>query len=122
MFFLYNQNYIIFLKGFILVKELLYRFDFKLVGILLLPLIFVFCIKFMCSNISHSICIFKFITGHDCWGCGMIRAFNALFNFQFVQAYNYNTRIVIVAPLMLCIWLQTLYNYFKRKNNHTVCD
>lgn len=102
-------------------KELLSRFDFKLVGILLLPLIFVFCIKFMCSNISHSICIFKFITGHECWGCGITRAFNALFNLHFVEAYNYNSRIFIVAPLMFYVWVQLLYNYLKRKNKHCVC-
>ena len=103
-------------------KGLLHRLDWQFLGILSLPILFIVCVKLMTANIHHSICIFKFITGHDCWGCGITRAFNALFNFRFNEAYNYNPRIIIVAPLMLIIWVQTLINYIKIKKNLTTSD
>lgn len=103
-------------------EGLLRKVDWNFIGILFLPVAFIIGVKFMTANIHHSICLFKFITGHECWGCGITRAFNELFQFHLKEAYAYNPRIVIVAPLLFVAWLQTLHNYIKRKQNHTVCD
>ena len=90
------------------------RFKFNIITILCLPIIFIVTVKFLVLNFSgHSICIFKMLTGHECWGCGMTRAFNELFNLNFNEAYKYNPRIVIVAPLLFFAWLQTLYRELK---------
>ena len=110
------------MKGFRLKQGLLRNLDWKLLGILVLPIVFVVCVKLMVSNLHHSICLYKFITGHECWGCGLTRAFNQLFQFHFKEAFEYNPRIVIVAPLLFLAWLQTIHNYIQRKQNHTLCD
>ena len=92
--------------------------NFNIITLLCLPILFIVAVKFMVINFSgHTICIFKMFTGHDCWGCGMTRAFNELFNFNFYGAYQYNPRIVIVAPLMFYIWLHTLYRELKQIHN-----
>jgi len=80
----------------------------NLIFIALLPIICYVGVKLLIANVSHPICIFKILTGHDCWGCGMTRAFNALFDLHFREAYAFNPRIVIVAPLMLWIWINML--------------
>ncbi len=91
----------------------------KIIIISLMPAIFYICVKWLVTYNPHSICLFKLLTGHECWGCGITRAFNALFNMQFTKAYEYNPRIVIVAPLMLVIWLQTLTKEIKLTKNNT---
>lgn len=106
-------------KGF-KVKKFFSVIDWKLIFIILLPVWFYILVRFFVTYSPHSICIFKNLTGHDCWGCGMTRAFNALFKLDFTAAYNFNPRIVILAPLMLYIWLETLIKYIRRKNNNTL--
>lgn len=91
----------------------------KIIIISLMPVFFYIGVKFMVAYNPHSICLCKLLTGHECWGCGITRAFNALFNMQFTKAYEYNPRIVIVAPLMLVIWLQTLTKEIKLTKNNT---
>ena len=93
-----------------------------LVWLVFLPVIFILVVKFMVTYSTHSICIFKFLTGKDCWGCGMTRAFYELFNFHFQKAYEYNPKIIIVAPLMFIGWLQTIITTVKNRKKHTLCD
>ena len=78
------------------------------VFITLLPIFFCIAVFILVEADLPSICIFKAITGHECWGCGMTRAFYALFHMQFFKAYEINPRIVIVAPLLVYIWITTL--------------
>ena len=59
-------------------------------------------------------CLFKLLFHHECLGCGMTRAFAALSRFEFRQAYEYNPRIVIIAPLFILIWIIMLKQAFKR--------
>lgn len=81
--------------------------------LLLLPFIFYLGVKLLVNYNSYSICIFKIITGNNCWGCGITRAFNELFCLNFQKAYDYNPRIVIVAPLLFYIWIVTLIREMK---------
>ena len=91
--------------------------NFNIITLLCLPILFIVAVKFKVTNFSdHSICLFKLFTGHNCWGCGMTRAFYELFNLNFLEAYRFNPRIVIVAPLLFYIWLQTLYRELKSVN------
>ena len=76
----------------------------KRIFILLLPVAFFAGVKFLIYLDMKSICIWEILTGHDCPGCGITRAFNALFSGQFMEAYRYNPKIVIVAPLMIFVW------------------
>lgn len=81
--------------------------------ILSLPVIFYFGVYILVRYNSHSLCIFKFLTGKECWGCGMTRAFNELFHLNFYKAYSLNPRIAIVAPLLFYIWISTLIREIK---------
>lgn len=48
------------------------------------------------------------LSGYNCPGCGITRAFHSLCILDFKSAYNYNPGIFIVAPLLLYIWLKEL--------------
>lgn len=102
-------------------KGLLSTDNLNIIWLALLPILFICAVKLLVTS-PHSICIFKLITGKECWGCGMTRAFNELFNLHFQKAYEYNPRIVVVAPLMLIGWVQTLITSIKNQKNHTTSD
>ena len=57
-------------------------------------------------------CTIKWLTGYECWGCGLTRAFAALSRLDFQGAYNYNPRIVFFAPAAVIIWCLMLYFEF----------
>jgi len=60
---------------------------------------------------QHSICLFKNLTGYECYGCGMTRAILFLLHFQFKIAFNYNKLVVIVLPLLIYIWTKTIASF-----------
>lgn len=45
-------------------------------------------------------CVFKAITGYDCPGCGIQRAFHALLHGELKAALHYNAFLVVSIPLM----------------------
>jgi hypothetical protein len=79
----------------------------ELIGVLLIPVILYF-IPINWFTGQHSVCIFKNIWRHDCYGCGMTRAIISAIQFDFAAAYNYNKIFVIVLPLLIYIWIKTL--------------
>jgi len=48
-------------------------------------------------------CIFNKITGLYCPGCGMTRAVNSCFKFNFYQAFRFNA-LLFIAPIMLGLY------------------
>ena len=76
-------------------------------GILLVPVVLYF-ISIDWLEHRHSICLFKNITGNDCYGCGMSRAMLSALHFQFANAFKYNKLFVVVLPLIICIWIKYL--------------
>ena len=80
----------------------------EVIFVALLPVFFYLAVTLLVKTDFPSICIFKAITGHECWGCGITRAFYALFHMQINKAYELNPKIIIVAPLFLYIWATTL--------------
>ena len=87
-----------------------------------LKIIILICMPFIAYTIAHflinhhpeTICIWKTIFHKNCWGCGITRAFYSLCKLKFEDAWNYNPRIYIVAPLLLYIWLKELYKNLKQ--------
>lgn len=58
-------------------------------------------------------CIFKAVTGYDCPGCGIQRAFHALLHGDVKAAFHYNAFLVVSVPLMC------LYGYGElRREKH----
>ena len=91
--------------------------------------IFIIClpiIGFILANLSlkshHSFCLIKLIFGHECWGCGLTRAFAALSRLDFKGAYEFNHLIIIVAPLMFILWILILKKEFFQKDNSNITE
>lgn len=83
--------------------------------VLMLPIAFYLVVRGLVEYSPITICLFKNLTGYECWGCGITRAFNQLFLGNFLEAYNYNPRIVLVAPLLFLVWLKMVVNTCKSK-------
>lgn len=73
-----------------------------------LPLIFIFVVEVLVKFNHKTICLWKLLTGHECLGCGMTRAFDALFHLHFKEAFEFNPLIIIVAPLLLYLWIKII--------------
>jgi hypothetical protein len=79
----------------------------KFTGLLVFPVILYF-IPMDWFNGEYTVCLFKNIFGHDCYGCGMTRAVISAIQFDFNAACNYNKLVVIVLPMLIYIWIKTL--------------
>jgi len=68
------------------------------------------------DGLNFDLCLYKMITGKECFNCGMTRAFLNVLHLDFVSAFNYNKNVIIVFPLTICIYLYSWYMYiFKRR-------
>ena len=55
---------------------------------------------------ARPICIYTLVTGSHCWGCGMTRALCAGVRGDFITAFHYNPRVVVVLPVLFAVWLR----------------
>lgn len=85
----------------------------KGIGVILIP-VALFFIPLGWLQHQHTICIFKNITGHDCYGCGMTRAILSSLHLRFIDAYHYNKLVFVVLPLLVFIWLKLLINCINK--------
>jgi hypothetical protein len=79
----------------------------KIAGILLIPAI-LFLVPVDWLEKQPSICLFKCITGRECYGCGMTRAVLSTMHLRFTDAFDYNKLVIIVLPLLVYIWINYL--------------
>ena len=79
----------------------------KIAGILVIPAI-LFFIPVEWLEKQPSLCLFKCITGRECYGCGMTRAVLSTLHFRFIDAFDYNKLVIIVLPLLIYIWIKYL--------------
>jgi hypothetical protein len=87
----------------------------KLTGILLIPVILYFITPEWLDS-RNSICLFKIVTGHECYGCGMTRAVVSAVHLQFEKAFDYNHLVIIIFPLLIYIWAGQLFNTWTGRN------
>lgn len=70
------------------------------------------------EGLKFDICIYKILTGKECFNCGMTRAFLSILHFKFSQAVKYNKNVIVVFPLTMFLYIYTWYKYIiKRKEN-----
>ena len=62
---------------------------------------------------QHSICLYKNLTGHECYGCGMTRAILSALHLQFENAFHYNKLFIIILPLLIYIWAKTIFDLWS---------
>ncbi len=75
-----------------------------------LILIFLFCVKF------HIQCLFKNFFHISCPGCGLTRAFIAIFNFNFLESFSYNILAFPLFCFLIIVFILDLYDLFFNKN------
>lgn len=81
---------------------------FIFINLMLLVLLYYIPID---SEKLNTICIFKRITGINCWNCGMTRAFLSILHLDLKTAYEYNHKVIIVFPLTIGIYTYSWYKY-----------
>jgi len=86
----------------------------KRVGVSIIP-IALYLIPLDWIKHQHTICLYKNITGHDCYGCGITRAILSALHFQFQEAFDYNKLVVLVLPLLIYIWIKTMLPMWVKK-------
>ncbi|BAV07374.1 hypothetical protein FLA_3397 [Filimonas lacunae] len=54
-------------------------------------------------------CLFKNITGKDCYGCGVLRGISACLHLNFPAAYQLNRLNVLTIPLLTFLYCKELW-------------
>ena len=70
-----------------------------------LILIFVYFLFDPSQNPYFLKCPLKEVTGYDCAGCGVQRAFYELLHFRFSKAFQYNPLFVLAIPFVLLLFV-----------------
>ena len=83
-------------------------------------LVIVFCILllyFVFTNFFalYIPCLFHFITGLYCPGCGLTRMILSLFSLDFYQAFRYNMLLFMLLPFFIFFILNYIYALYKKK-------
>ena len=69
------------------------------------------------NHILENICIYKLITGNECFNCGMTRAFLSILHCDFNKAISYNANSIIIFPLTLFIYIYSWYKFVRKKDD-----
>ena len=72
---------------------------------------------------GDTICIYKNLTNHECFGCGTTRSIVAISKLDFSKAFAYNKLIVIIAPLLFFVWIKRWYDFVKNMpRSKNICN
>lgn len=82
-----------------------------IINLILLMLLFSIPID---ADILNNICLIKHFTGKPCWNCGMTRAFLSILHFEFITAFQFNYKVIIVFPLTIGIYLYSSFKFFMK--------
>lgn len=87
---------------------------FIVINLMLLTLLY--CIPIDLEELN-TLCIFKRITGKNCWNCGMTRAFLSILHGEYELAINYNWKCIFVFPLTIIIYLYSWYKFIIKNDS-----
>lgn len=90
-------------------------YQIKSIGLLISP-VALYLVPLNWIKHQHTICLYKNITGHNCYGCGMTRAVLSALHFQYENAFNYNKLVIVVFPLLIFIWVKTVVKIVTKNN------
>lgn len=57
---------------------------------------------------ARPLCLYTIATGMHCWGCGMTRALCCAVRGDFLAAFQYNARVVVVLPILFFVWMRSV--------------
>lgn len=70
------------------------------------------------SEQSPIFCVFHWISGYDCPGCGMTRSLISFFSGQFGYSFYFNPFGPLIGALMVLVWAALIWNKeFSVKNS-----
>lgn len=92
-------------------KYIFYLFNFL---IIIAPLV-LFLLPINFFDAGKSICLSKTLAGIECYACGMTRAVMHMIHFDFKGAWEFNKLSFIVLPMLVPIWMKSIYNVRGKK-------
>lgn len=89
----------------------------RLVIFIIVNLLLLFILYSIPINQTNAVdlCIYKRITGKECWNCGMTRAFLSVLRLDFKGSFKYNKNVIVVFPLTIGIYIHFWYKYIIRR-------
>ncbi|MBS1606070.1 MAG: DUF2752 domain-containing protein [Bacteroidetes bacterium] len=76
---------------------------------LLVPLL-IFQINYHGGNAHFTLCLFKNLTGRDCYGCGVLRGISACLHLDLLGAYRLNHLNLLTIPLLGFLYGKALWS------------
>jgi hypothetical protein len=98
----------------------------KMCILVIFPLILLLLPGNLFDNGRYTICIFKLLTGDDCYACGLTRACMHLTHLDIQQARAYNPLSFVVLPILsgalLFEWIKTYRQYRRIRADNTASN
>jgi hypothetical protein len=85
---------------------------FELITLLLAPVI-LFLLPPDYFDSSKTICIYHYITGDYCYGCGITKSIQHFIHGDFEIAFRYNKLVIVIFPLLVYLWTKYLKKTYK---------
>jgi hypothetical protein len=80
----------------------------RFIFLLLLPVL-IGCIDYHSTNDHFTFCLFKNVTGRDCYGCGVLRGLSAVLHLNFRMAVQLNKLNIVTIPLLAYLYGRELH-------------
>lgn len=69
------------------------------------------------DDFLNHLCIYRNITGHKCYNCGMTRAFLSVIHGNFIDAIKYNFNVIFVMSAIVVIYLIFWIKFIIKSKN-----
>ena len=63
---------------------------------------------------GNTICVYKNLTGRECFGCGTTRSIVAISQLEFSKAFAFNRLVAVIMPLLFFVWIKRWYEFIKK--------
>jgi hypothetical protein len=98
--------------SFLIMTKIQKKRLFRISGLTIGAVIFIFAIYFLCSYIGiHYTCPVLAITGLNCPGCGNTRAVLSILNFNIIESFTYNYIYPVEFFYILWVYFFSAKNY-----------
>lgn len=84
--------------------------NYRIILLLILPIL-IWNIDYHATNEHFTLCLFRNITGRDCYGCGVLRGLSAALHLNFYAAIQLNKLNLLTLPLLFAIYGKELWKH-----------
>lgn len=84
----------------------------KILFLLMAP-VYIWNIDYQSVPAHFTCCLFKNLTGHDCYGCGFLRGCSAFLHLDFHAMIRLNRLNAITVPLLCFLYCKEFYKKFR---------